>query len=53
MIFHRLLAAAGDKDEFLDPGSHGFFNGVLDQRLVNDGQHFLWHRFGCGQKPGA
>src|SRR5258706_10370103 len=37
----------------LDPGLPGLVNHILDQRLVDDGQHFLRHRLGGGQDPGA
>ena len=48
-----LLARLGDKKELLDAGRLGLFDGVMDQRLVDDRQHFLWHRLGRRQKPGA
>ncbi len=53
MVLDRALAAAGDEDQFLDPGGAGLFDGVLDQRLVDDGQHFLRHRLGGGQETRA
>ncbi len=53
MIFDHALVAAGDEDEMLDAGFLGFIHHILDQRLVDDGQHFLWHGFGGGQDPGA
>lgn len=43
----------GDEDHFGDAGRHGFFNGVLDQRLVDDRQHFLRARLGGREEPGA
>jgi hypothetical protein len=36
VIFDGALAAARDEDHLGDPGGHGFFHGVLDQRLVHD-----------------
>ena len=53
MILDHALVAAGDKDEMLDAGFLGFVDHVLDQRLVDDGQHLLRHRLGGGQHPGA
>jgi hypothetical protein len=41
MVFDGALAAAGDKDHVADAGLVGLFHGVLDQRLVHHGQHFL------------
>ncbi len=53
MILDHALVAAGDEDEFIDSGSQAFLNGILDQRPVDDRQHFLRHRLGGGQKSGA
>ena len=53
MILQRALAAAGDEDDLLDPGRQRLFDRILDQRLVDDGQHLLGHRLGGGQKPCA
>lgn len=50
MIFDSALAAARHEDHFGDAGGNRFFNGVLDQRLVNDRQHFLGTCFGSRQK---
>src|SRR3954464_1666328 len=53
MIFDDTFVAAGDKDEVLDAGFPGLVIDVLDQRLVDDRQHFLRHRLGGGQDAGA
>ena len=53
MVDQRGLAAASDQAELLDPGSTRFFDRVLDQRLVDDGEHLLGHRLGGRQEPGA
>jgi hypothetical protein len=37
----------------LDAGFLGLIHHVLDQGLVDDGQHFLRHRLGGGQDAGA
>ena len=53
MILDHALVAAGDEDEMLDAGLPGLVDHILDQRLVDDGQHFLRHRLGGGQDAGA
>ena len=53
MILDGPLVAPGDENQVRDAGGHGFFHRVLDQGLVDDGQHFLRHRLGRGQKTGA
>ena len=53
MILDHALVAAGDEDEMLDARLLGLVDDILDQRLVDDGQHFLRHRLGGGQEAGA
>ena len=53
MILDHTLVAAGDEDEMLDAGFLGLVDHVLDQGLVDDGQHLLRHRLGGGQDAGA
>jgi hypothetical protein len=53
MILDDALVAPGDEDEMLDAGFAGLVDNVLDQRPVDHRQHFLRHRLGGGQKPGA
>src|SRR5579883_217711 len=53
MILDHALVAAGDKDEMLDAGFPGLVEHILDQRLVDDGEHLLGHRLGGGQHAGA
>ena len=53
VILDGRLAAPGDEDEILDAGGPGFVDGVLHQRLVHHGQHFLWHGFGRRKEPGT
>ena len=53
MILDHALVAAGDEDEMLDAGFPRLVDHILDQRLVDDGQHFLRHRLGGGQDAGA
>ena len=51
ILDERRFAAAGDQAELLDARRPRLFHGVLDQRLVHDGQHFLGHRLGGRQEP--
>ena len=41
MILDRVLAATGDEDDVADAGFDGFFDAVLDDRFVDEGQHFF------------
>ena len=47
------LAAPGDEDHLLDPGFARFVDRILDQRPVDDRQHFLGHGLGGGQQARA
>ena len=51
VILNCPLAAAGDKDEFRDPGCHRLFHRILNQWLIHNRKHFLRTRLGCRQKP--
>src|SRR3546814_1941741 len=53
MILDRALAAPGDEDHLLDPRFARLVDGILDQRPVDDGQHFLGDRLGGRKEPGA
>ena len=53
MILDHALVTAGDEHEMLDACLPGLVDHVLDQWLVDDGQHFLRHRLGGGQDAGA
>ena len=53
MILDRRLAAAGHEDELLDAGRLGLLHRILDQRPVDDRQHFLRHGLGGRKKTGA
>ncbi|MNY74992.1 hypothetical protein D3C86_2141580 [compost metagenome] len=48
VVFDGALVAAGDEDHVGDAGRDGLLHRVLDQRLVDDGQHFLRLRLGGG-----
>ncbi len=53
VILDRALRAAGDEDQFAGARGERLFRGVLDQRLVDDRQHFLRARLGRRQEPRA
>src|SRR3974390_3232075 len=53
MVLDHPLVAPGDEDEMFDAGFLGLVDHILDQRLVDDGQHFLGHRLGGWQDAGA
>ena len=53
MVLDDALVAPGDEDEMLDAGLARFVDHVLDQRAVDDRQHFLGHGLGGGQEPRA
>ena len=53
VILDDALVAAGDEDEMFDAGLPRLVDHILDQRFVDDGEHFLRHRLGGGQDAGA
>ena len=53
VVLDRVLAAAGDQDDVVDAGGDRLLDAVLDDRLVDERQHFLGLRLGSGQKPRA
>src|SRR5215469_11146260 len=53
VILNRALGATGDEDELLDTRRARFLNRILDQGLVDDGQHFLGHGLGSRKESGA
>ena len=53
MVFDGGLATAGDNNNILNPGMHGFFDAILDQRFVHQRQHFLGLRFRGRKEAGA
>ena len=53
MVLDHALIAAGDEDEVLDPGFFRFIHHVLDERTVDNRQHFFRHRLGGGKKARA
>jgi hypothetical protein len=53
VVFDGLLAAAGDDEDLIAAGGHGFFDAVLDDGLIDQREHFLGLGFGGGQEAGA
>jgi hypothetical protein len=53
VIFHGVLAAAGDEEDVLDAGGEALFDAVLDDGRVDQRQHLLGNDLGGGQKAGA
>ena len=53
VVLDRPLLAAGDDDDLLDARGHGLLDRVLDDRLVDQGEHFLRLCLGRRQEPGA
>src|SRR3546814_19069321 len=52
MILDQAFAAAGHEDELFDARLARLVDGILDERPVDDRQHFLWHGFGRRKEPG-
>ena len=46
VVLDRSLLAGGDDDDLLDARGDGLFDGVLDDRLVDQRQHLLGLGFG-------
>jgi hypothetical protein len=53
MVFDRVLTTSGDDDDLVGAGRHRFLDAVLNDRLVDQRQHFFWLRFGRRQKTRA
>src|SRR5215472_12055993 len=53
VVLDDVLASPGNEDELLDAGFARFLDGILDDGLVNDGEHFLGDRFGRRKEPCA
>ena len=53
VIFQSALAAAGHKNELFDASGARFIHSMLNERAIDQGQHFLGHRLGCRQKACA
>ena len=50
MVFNGPLAVARDDEDFFDTALQGFFDDVLDDRFVDNGNHFLRDGLGDRQK---
>src|SRR5690349_18591208 len=53
MVFYCIFAPTGNEYDVLDSGRYAFFDGVLNQRLVHDGEHFFRHRFRGWEESGS
>ena len=53
VIFHGGFAAAGDDDDVGAAGGDGLLYPVLDEGLVDEGEHFLGGGLGGGEEAGA
>ena len=53
VIGEGVLVASDDDEHVVDPRCDGFFDDVLDGRLVDDGQHLLRHGLGGGKESRA
>ncbi len=53
MIFDGVLATSGHDDDVLDAGLDGLFDAILNDGLVDEGQHFLRLCFGGGKESRA
>ena len=51
VVFDCALTAAGDNDDLIAACGQSFLDSVLDDRLVDNGQHLFGLRFSGGQKP--
>jgi hypothetical protein len=53
MILDGPLGTAGNEYQRIGAGGQRLIDRILNQRLVDDRQHFLGARLGDGQEPGA
>jgi hypothetical protein len=53
VVFDGALVPAGDEDHFAHAGGISLFDGVLDQWLVDHGQHFFRLGLGRWKETGA
>ena len=53
MILDGVLAAPGDQNDVVDARGDRFLDAVLNDRFVDERQHFFGLRFGGGQEPCA
>ena len=50
VVFHGAFAATGDDDDVFDAGGNSLFDAVLNDGLVDEGQHLLGDDLGGGQE---
>ena len=53
MVLECVLVSTRDHENVGEAITHGFFDYVLDCRLVDDGKHFFWHRLGSRKESSA
>ena len=53
MVLDGPFLASGDENEFVNTRSYRLFDGILNQWLVYDGEHFFWARLGGGKESGS
>ena len=53
MLLDGPLGARNDDQDVRDAGGGGFFDDVLNDRLVHQREHLFGHRFGDGEEAGA
>ena len=53
MVFDGALAAASDNDDIRHARIHRFLDAILDQRLVDQGEHLFRLSFGGGKEARA
>ena len=53
VVLNGGFSTAGDEDELLNSGGTRLLDRILDERFVDNRQHFLGQRLGGRQKPGA
>lgn len=46
MVFDRVFGGVSDQHNLVNPCRNAFIDDVLDQRFINQRQHFFWNGFG-------
>jgi hypothetical protein len=53
VVFHGGFAASGDDDDLGAAGGYSLFDSILDEGLVDEAEHLLWHGLGGGEEASA
>src|SRR5678815_1619481 len=53
VVFDGALATTRNDDDLIAAGGERFFDSILNDRLVHQRQHLLWHCLGGGQESCA